>query len=71
MREITLQLSDLTCPSCAETISQILKRQKGVKDATVTFATSRVKITYDPAMIDLDTIVKVIGKTGYKVMARA
>ena len=70
MQEITLQLSNLSCPSCAETIGQILKRQKGVADAKVTFATSRVKVTYDSAVISLDALEKVIGKTGYKVIAR-
>lgn len=71
MEETTLQLSNLACPTCAETISQVLKRQKGVEDAKVAFATSRVKVTYDPSTISLDAIEKVIGKTGYKVMARS
>lgn len=70
MQETTLQLANFSCPSCAETVSQILKRQKGVTEAKVTFATSQVKVTYEPAMISLDAIEKVIGKTGYKVMAR-
>ena len=64
MQETTLQLTNLSCPSCAETISQVLRRQK------VSFATSQVRVTYDPAMISLDAIEKVIGKTGYKVIAR-
>ena len=53
MQEASLQLTSLSCPSCAETIGQVLKRQKGVEDATVTFATSRVKVTYDPSVISL------------------
>jgi cation transport ATPase len=70
MQETTLQLTNLSCPSCAETISQVLRRQKGVTEAKVSFATSQVRVTYDPAMISLDAIEKVIGKTGYKVIAR-
>jgi copper chaperone CopZ len=70
MQEATLQLTNLSCPSCAETIGQVLKRQKGVEDATVAFTTSRVKVTYDPAVITLDAIEKTIGRTGYKVTSR-
>ncbi|NLJ85565.1 MAG: heavy-metal-associated domain-containing protein [Firmicutes bacterium] len=69
MQEASLQLTSLSCPSCAETIGQVLKRQKGVEDATVTFATSRVKVTYDPSVISLDAIEKAIAKTGYKVIS--
>ncbi len=71
MQETTLQLTNLSCPSCAETIGQVLKRQKGIKDATVAFTSSRVKVTYDPTVITLDAIEKAIGKTGYKVISRS
>ncbi|MFY9188902.1 MAG: heavy metal-associated domain-containing protein [bacterium] len=70
MQELTLQLGDLACPSCAQTIGQILKRQKGVKDAAVAFTTSRVKVTFDPEVITIEQIEKAIEKTGYKVQAR-
>jgi copper chaperone CopZ len=70
MQELTLQLGDLACPSCAQTIGQILKRQKGVQDAAVAFTTSRVKVTFDPEVITIEQIEKAIEKTGYKVQAR-
>ncbi len=70
MQEVTLQLGDLACPSCAQTISKILKRQKGVQDAAVAFTTSRVKVTYDPEVITIEQIEKAIEKTGYKVKTR-
>jgi copper chaperone CopZ len=69
MQELTLQLGDLACPSCAQTIGQILKRQKGVQDAAVAFTTSRVKVTFDPEVITIEQIEKAIEKTGYKVQA--
>ncbi len=70
MKELTLQLGDLACPTCAQTIGQILKKQKGVQDASVAFTTSRVKVTYDPEVITIEQIEKAIEKTGYKVQAR-
>ncbi|HHT69946.1 MAG TPA: heavy-metal-associated domain-containing protein [Firmicutes bacterium] len=70
MQEVTLQLGDLACPSCAQTISKILKRQKGVGDATVAFTSSRVKVSFDPEVITLEQIEQAIEKTGYKVKAR-
>lgn len=70
MQELTLQLGDLACPSCAQTIGQILKRQKGVQNAAVAFTTSRVKVTFDPEVITIEQIEKAIEKTGYKVQAR-
>ncbi|MGI6604050.1 MAG: heavy-metal-associated domain-containing protein [Firmicutes bacterium] len=71
MEEVTLQLGNLACPSCAQTIGEVLKRQKGVQDATVSFASSRIKVSFDPAIITLDQIERAIEKTGYKVQARS
>ncbi len=71
MQETTLQLSDLACPTCAETIGRVLKRQKGIGEAIVAFATSRVKVTYDPSTISLEAIERVINKTGYRVIGRS
>ncbi|NMA54706.1 MAG: heavy-metal-associated domain-containing protein [Firmicutes bacterium] len=71
MKEVTLQLTDLACPSCAQTISQVLKRQRGVADATVAFTSSRVKVSYDLEAITLEQLEQAIEKTGYKVQARS
>lgn len=70
MTEVTLRLQDLACPDCAQKIGQILQRQKGVKNATVSFATSKVKVEFDPAVISIETFEKTIGRTGYRVIER-
>lgn len=70
MTEVTLRLTDLACPNCAQKIGEILEKQKGVEKASVSFATSKVKVLYDPELISLDTIEKVVARTGYRVVER-
>jgi copper chaperone len=70
MKEVTLSLSELACPDCANKIGQILERQKGVEKASVSFATSKVKVAFNPDVISLDQIEKAIERTGYKVIKK-
>ncbi|MGM0431647.1 MAG: heavy-metal-associated domain-containing protein [Spirochaetota bacterium] len=68
MRDITLQLETLSCPTCAAKINGVLKKTKGVKEVEVLFNTSRVKLSYDQAVNDERGISSVIESLGYGVL---
>ncbi|AEG16283.1 heavy-metal-associated domain-containing protein [Desulfofundulus sp. TPOSR] len=70
MQTIVFRLEGLACPECARNTGMILERQKGVKKAVVTFATGKVKVEYDPAVITPGEIEQVIAKTGYRITGR-
>ena len=71
MEKATLRLSNLSCPDCADKISQILLKQSGVSKADVFFTTSKVKVEWDAEQITLEQIEKTIQKTGYRVVERS
>ena len=60
-----LEVSGMTCGSCAARVEKVLGRQKGVTTAGVNFATGRAHVEFDPAVISLDEMAVAIGKIGY------
>ncbi|MFA5467618.1 MAG: heavy-metal-associated domain-containing protein [Sphaerochaetaceae bacterium] len=65
MKKISLQLETLSCPTCAAKIEVALKKSQGVIDPEVLFNSSRVKLSYDENLIDIEGVKKVIAKLGY------
>lgn len=63
---VTLAIDGMTCASCGVTIKVALKKLDGVKDATVSFKDKRAQVTYDPARVTPDRMVKAIEDAGYK-----
>jgi copper chaperone len=71
MEKATLRLSNLSCPDCADKISQILLKQNGVSKAAVFFTTGKLKVEWDAEQITLAQIEKTIKKAGYRVTERS
>lgn len=61
---ITIQTSAV-CGQCKDRIEQGLAFEKGVKSATLDEKTKKVKVTFNPAKTNLDTIRIAISKLGY------
>lgn len=68
--KVTLQLEQLSCPSCASKIGSILKQTKGVLVSEVLFTSSKVKIDFDPEIITVEELERLVEKAGYKVIGR-
>ncbi len=64
----TFQLETLTCPSCVAKIEGMLKRTKGVKEFEVLFNASRIRVSFNDAVVDSETIKNSIEKLGYEVL---
>ncbi len=47
MATVKFQLETLSCPSCIKKIETVLNKQMGVKEASVLFHSSKVKIAFD------------------------
>ncbi len=63
--EVELNVSGMTCGSCAARVQKALGRQAGVERADVNFATERATVVFDPAQVGLDSLVAAVGKIGY------
>lgn len=70
METVVYQLEDLTCPSCIKKIESALGKKKGVSEVTVSFNSSKVKVTLDPIIIDECKIGQMLHQLGYQVLSK-
>lgn len=61
-----IRISGMHCVSCAQTIEKALKREKGIINANVNFATEKTVVEYDSAKVSLERIGEIIRETGYE-----
>lgn len=69
--KVILKIEGMTCASCAQTIEKALNRTEGVKDANVNVATEKATIKYDPHVLTVHQLEKVVSDTGYSVAKTA
>lgn len=60
-----IAVTGMHCASCSSIVARTLKKQSGILQSTVNFATEEATLTYDPAKIRPDAINKELGKLGY------
>lgn len=59
------KISGMTCANCARTIEKGLGKMEGVKSATVNFASEKLALELDPAMVTEEDILARIKDLGY------
>ena len=69
MSKITMQLDELTCPSCVAKIEGGLSGLKGVSSCKVQFNAGKVNAEFDPAQVTAEKISKTIERLGYEVQS--
>ncbi|MFT5875935.1 MAG: Cu+-exporting ATPase [Clostridium sp.] len=67
MTNKALKIEGMTCAACAKTIERVSKKLPGVEKANVNFATEKLNINYDDALIKLEDIQSAVEKAGYKI----
>lgn len=70
MKQATIQLEALSCPSCLQKIENAVKGLDGIdKDSVkVMFNASKVKTQFDEEKVSLETINNSIEALGYDVL---
>jgi Cu2+-exporting ATPase len=68
-RSAELCIEGLRCSSCVWVTEKVLERSPGVREATVSYASGRASLRWDPAEGDLDTILGRVGALGYSPRA--
>jgi len=65
-----IQVTGMTCTTCAATIEKGLAETPGVQQANVNFASEKASVEYDPAKVDLGRIKDTVTQLGYGVATR-
>jgi Cu+-exporting ATPase len=66
-REISLEITGMTCASCATTVEKALQKTKGVKAANVNIATEKATVEYSPEHVSILELREAVENTGYGV----
>lgn len=70
-KSITLPVTGMTCANCVATVERNVKKLDGVSEAVANFATDRVTLVYDDALVDPDAVITRIQRAGYDVPQQA
>lgn len=65
MTDITLQLEQLTCPSCMKKITDTVNDLKGVERTNILFDSSKARVSYIEEKISERDIISKIEEIGY------
>ncbi|MEP7016532.1 MAG: heavy-metal-associated domain-containing protein [Actinomycetota bacterium] len=60
-----LRAEGFSCPSCVAKIEKQVGRVEGVAVVKVHFASARIEIDHNPAIVGVDELVAVVAKVGY------
>ncbi len=66
-KSIDLAVTGMTCANCAANIERGLKKLDGVRQASVNFASERVRVDFDPQKAGVKDVVDRIHRSGYGV----
>lgn len=61
------RLVGLDCPDCAESVRVAVASSPGVLEASIDFATARMRVGYDPRATDVEALGRAIESAGYGV----
>src|SRR5215218_5831287 len=67
--EVVLPIEGMTCASCVRRVEKALTKVPGVGAANVNLATEKATVTFDPGVVELDSLRGAVEKAGYAVGA--
>ena len=70
MSKAVFTMEPFTCPSCVKKIENTVGRMDGVKQVQVMFNSGRVRVEFDAAKTDADTVEDTIVRLGYPVLSK-
>lgn len=66
-KTLTLPVLGMDCVNCAANVERNVRKLDGVQEANINFASEKLTLTYDSALVKPGAIVERIRKTGYDV----
>ena len=69
MSKVVLDVPEISCEHCSQTITNVLKPQAGVQKVQVDVPTHKVHLEYDEGKISLERVKKILEDEEYPVEA--
>ena len=67
MSNVTLNVPDISCEHCEHTITNALQPVEGVRTVSVDIPGRQVRVEYDAAHVDVDTLKEILQEEDYPV----
>ena len=64
-KALILPVTGRHCATCSTTVARNLKRMKGVSDASVSYASERASVVYDPELVSPQEMETLLHEIGY------
>lgn len=68
IKSITMPVTGLTCVNCASTVGINVRKLQGVKEANVDFASEKLTVSFDSALLSEKDIIASVKRIGYDVV---
>jgi copper chaperone CopZ len=65
METIQLNVGGMSCGHCQSAVQSALRRQRGVRAATVDLERGTAQVEYDPAVVTPEQLTAAIAEEGY------
>lgn len=65
MQTVELHTPSASCGGCKANIAEAFENVEGVESAVLDLDTKRTAVTYDPNVVDVDSITKTLTDAGY------
>ncbi len=65
-----LSIEGMSCASCVARVERIAGRLSGVHEASVSLATERATVRFDPAQVSLESIAEAVTRGGFRATPR-
>jgi len=65
IKKATLPVTGMSCAACAVSVESMLSHTKGIASAAVNYANQSVSVSYDPDLVDLPDMDRVLQSIGY------
>lgn len=66
-KKVTLMIEGMHCGHCAASVTDSLKKVKGVREAETVFTTGKARVVIDPDTVKTDDLVKAVKEAGFTV----
>ena len=67
MQTTILNINDMTCMGCVNSIKNVIEEISGVSDAEVSLESKQLEIQYDPEKVNINQIKKAIMEAGFEI----
>ena len=70
-KTLSLPVTGMTCANCVTTVERNVRKLEGVQEANVNFASERISLVYDDALLDTGDVISRIRKAGRRSLSKA